>query len=72
MPVPFFLNLITDGFESTPHSRTIFRTIVAIAVLYIIKRYFQGAANLSERNMHGKVIIVTVRLLPSMLLLVRC
>jgi hypothetical protein len=37
------------------------RIIPIIGVIYGLKRYFGGASNRSERVMHSKVVMITVR-----------
>lgn len=49
-----------DGISSVPYLWTLIKTAPWLALLYVAKIFFSGASNLSERNMHGKVVLVTV------------
>lgn len=53
-----------EGLHTVPGSATLVYAVKWylpwLVLLYILKRYFQGASNLSERNMHGKVVMITV------------
>lgn len=60
MPVPLVQKILKDGPGSVPHFYAGVQILAVVAVLVLAKRYFQGAVTLSERKMHGKVIIVTV------------
>lgn len=59
MPVPLISQVFAEGFDSIPYLRPILKAVPWLALLYVLKRYFGGAANTSERNMHGKVVLVT-------------
>lgn len=48
-----------DGLDSVPYLTRLLKLAPWLLLLWLVKTYFQGARNLSERNMHGKVIIVT-------------
>lgn len=60
MPIPILGHALFKGVSETALLPTILKFFAAFAISWVIKRFFQGAANLSERNMHGKVVIVTV------------
>ncbi|KJX97841.1 short chain dehydrogenase/reductase family Oxidoreductase like protein [Zymoseptoria brevis] len=59
MPVYIALQAIFEGIGSIPYIWPILKTVPWIALLWVLKTFFSGATNLSERNMHGKVILVT-------------
>ncbi|KAF2219256.1 hypothetical protein BDZ85DRAFT_46407 [Elsinoe ampelina] len=59
MPVPVIRQLLTEGVGSVPLAPLLFKVGIAIGIIYLLKAYFQGASNGSERNMHGKVVLVT-------------
>ncbi|GAM88614.1 hypothetical protein ANO11243_066480 [Dothideomycetidae sp. 11243] len=59
MPVPLVSQVFRDGIESVPFLATALKVIAVLTFLYFAKSYFQGSSNRSERNMHGKVILVT-------------
>ncbi|KAK3117579.1 hypothetical protein LTR53_000904 [Teratosphaeriaceae sp. CCFEE 6253] len=59
MPVYIATQAFLDGVDSVPFVWPILKTILWLALLYIVKLFFSGASNTSERNMHGKVVMVT-------------
>jgi small-conductance mechanosensitive channel len=61
MPVNIIAHAFEQGLDSIPLVWTILKVAPFIAVLYLLKWYFNGAVNTSERNMHSKVVMVTVR-----------
>ncbi|KXT13304.1 hypothetical protein AC579_7237 [Pseudocercospora musae] len=48
-----------DGIDSVPYLWSLLKTLPWLFVFWLVKTYFQGAKTLAERNMHGKVVIVT-------------
>lgn len=60
MPVPILNQMFTDGVDSIPFVWPVLKTLPAFAALYLVKTFCQGASNTSERNLHGKVVVVTV------------
>jgi len=60
MPVNILAHVFEQGIDSIPYVWTILKVAPFIAVLYLLKWYSNGAVNTSERNMHSKVVIVTV------------
>lgn len=52
------------GFDSVPFLWPAIKALPWLGALYLLKVYFSGASNTSERNMHGKVVMVTVRQKP--------
>jgi NAD(P)-dependent dehydrogenase (short-subunit alcohol dehydrogenase family) len=59
MPVPIISQVFAEGFDSVPFLPSILKTIPWLALAYVLKWYLSGASNSSERNMHGKVVLVT-------------
>ncbi|THY98086.1 NAD(P)-binding protein [Aureobasidium pullulans] len=59
MPVPLIQKAILDGLETVPNSAVLLKLLPVLLVLYLIRRWFQGAPNTSERTMHGKVVMIT-------------
>jgi NAD(P)-dependent dehydrogenase (short-subunit alcohol dehydrogenase family) len=59
MPVPLIQKAILDGLDTVPNSAVLFKILAVGVVLYLIRRWFQGATNTSERTMHGKVVMIT-------------
>ena len=60
MPVNILAQALDQGIDSIPYGWTILKAAVVIAMVYALKWYFNGASNGSERNMHSKVVMVTV------------
>lgn len=61
MVVPLLAEGLHRGFTSIPHLSILVKFVAALAVTYFLKIYFGGARCTSERMMHGKVVMVTVR-----------
>jgi hypothetical protein len=62
MPVNIIATAFSDGLSAIPLGWTAVKVIPILAVLYVLKWFFNGAVNGSERNMHSKVVMVTVSL----------
>lgn len=62
MPIPIIVKGISDGLDSIPWIWSVFRYAPWILLVAALKYYFGGARNTSERLMHSKVVMVTVRL----------
>lgn len=60
MPIGILHQGFTEGLDSIPYGWPIVKVASVIGVLYLLKWFFNGAVNTSERNMHSKVIMVTV------------
>lgn len=60
MPISFAKKALLDGFDTVPFSTLLIKLVPVALVLYVLKYYFSGSVNGSERNMHGKVVIITV------------
>lgn len=63
MPIHILAQGWSDGISSIPLGWTVVKVVPCLAVLYLLKWYFNGATNVSERNMHSKVIMMTVSLI---------
>lgn len=60
MPIPFLMYVAFDGWpQFLPAPWKIFSTTAAMGSLALLKRYCNGAMNPSDRNMHGRVVILT-------------
>ncbi|KAF2472002.1 NAD(P)-binding protein [Lindgomyces ingoldianus] len=59
MPLPILAQALFEGISSIPAGWTIVKVVPSLLLLYILKRFFNGTANTSERNMHSKVVIIT-------------
>lgn len=60
MPVNILAQAFNEGLSSIPLGWTVVKLAPVFAVLYLLKWFFNGAVNKSERNMHSKVVMVTV------------
>lgn len=60
MPIPLLADVLFKGINSIPYAVTILTTIPWLIALVLLKLYFGGASNTSERLMHSKVIMITV------------
>jgi small-conductance mechanosensitive channel len=65
MPIPLIAQGIQEGIGSIPYAWTVIKTAPWLLLLAALKYYFGGARNTSERLMHSKVVMVTVRILNS-------
>ncbi|KAI9886253.1 MAG: hypothetical protein M1823_001924 [Watsoniomyces obsoletus] len=59
MPIPLIAEGLTHGLSAIPYSYTVLKIAPWVLLVYLLKRYFGGANNTSERMMHSKVIMVT-------------
>lgn len=57
----YVLGYVFDkGVSSVPYLWPIIKVLPWLFLLWLLKNYFSGASNKSERKMNGKVILVTV------------
>jgi hypothetical protein len=61
MPLHIAAQGLFSGISSIPYAWTVLKIAPWLVLLYVLKRYFNGATNTSERTMHSKVIMMTVR-----------
>ena len=61
MPIPFAASVIANGLPFGLTYWTIIKVSTALLVLAVVKWYNNGASNTAERQMHSKVIMITVR-----------
>ncbi|KAH8889814.1 NAD(P)-binding protein [Thozetella sp. PMI_491] len=60
MPLPFIAHVVSNGWpESLPDPWLLVKCATALGALVLTKRYTMGASNTSERNMHGRVAMIT-------------
>ncbi|KAH9887168.1 short chain dehydrogenase/ reductase [Xylariomycetidae sp. FL2044] len=64
MPIPFIFHVSTNGLpEWVPDWArdpwTVFQVAAVIGSLYLVKLYSSGATNQADRNMHGRVVMIT-------------
>lgn len=61
MPLHIAAQGLFSGVSSIPYAWAVLKIAPWLVLLYVLKRYFNGATNTSERTMHSKVIVMTVR-----------
>lgn len=60
MPIPFLMHVFYEGWpEYLPSPWKILSATTAVGSLALLKRYCNGAMNPADRNMHGRVIMMT-------------
>ena len=61
MPIPFIQYVLDEGPPPwlVNNARTLIYTFSSILIISLLKYYSSGRSNLSERNLHGRVFIVT-------------
>ncbi|KAK3203764.1 hypothetical protein GRF29_106g544610 [Pseudopithomyces chartarum] len=59
MPVHILGQLWENGISSVPYGWTLLKILPVAALICLLKFYFNGATNTSERNMHSKVVMMT-------------
>lgn len=60
MPLNIIAQGFSEGLSSIPYAWTVLKVAPCLAILYLLKWYFNGVINTSERNMHSKVVMITV------------
>lgn len=71
MPIPLLADIAFKGVSSVPFALPVLKTLPWLVAVWLLKLYFGGANNKSERLMHSKVILVTVwrlRIFPRLVL----
>jgi hypothetical protein len=61
MPIPFFVESVYNGLPNVQSLFSVLKALLWLVLIYFLKIYFGGAKNTSERLMHSKVVMVTVR-----------
>ncbi|KAG0653058.1 putative oxidoreductase [Hyphodiscus hymeniophilus] len=59
MPIHIAAEAFYNGFPNLPSWWTMLQVATVFAVVALLKWYSTGASNSSERNMHGKVVMIT-------------
>ena len=62
MPLPFLAEVIFNGMPFGISGYTVAKVVVLIALIAAVKWYNYGAINTAERQMHSKVVMITVSL----------
>ena len=63
MPIPFIGYLYREGLSSIPYLLPLLKLTPWLGLIALLKFYFSGSKNTSERVMHSKVIMITVPIL---------
>ena len=61
MPIPFLGYVLQEGVHAVPFLIPILKAVPWILLVAALKLFFSARTNKSERVMHSKVIMVTVR-----------
>lgn len=59
MPIHIAAQGLFEGISTIPYGWTILKIAPWLVIIYLLKRYFNGATNTSERVMHSKVVMMT-------------
>lgn len=62
MPLDIVRKVFAEGLDSVPFVTPALKAVPWLGGVVLLKRYFGGARNASERDMHGKVVLITVSL----------
>lgn len=68
MPIDIVRKVFAEGLDSVPFVTPVLKAVPWLGGVVLLKRYFGGARNPSERDMHGKVVLITVSLVYLLLL----
>ena len=60
MPIPLFADVVFKGVDAVPFAIPILKALPWVVLTWVMKWYFGGASNTSERLMHSKVVMITV------------
>ena len=59
MPIHFLAEAVYKGIPWLPNGWDTLKIILATALVGLIKWYSMGATNTAERQMHGKIVMIT-------------
>lgn len=59
MPIPILGDIISKGLYNVPYAVPTLKTVACLLAIYLLKLYFGGASNTSERLMRSKVVMIT-------------
>jgi NAD(P)-dependent dehydrogenase (short-subunit alcohol dehydrogenase family) len=62
MPLPFLAEVAFKGLPYGIDGWKVFQVLAVLGLLVLVKWYTRGAVNTSERQMHSKVVMITVSL----------
>ncbi|KAF2761783.1 NAD(P)-binding protein [Pseudovirgaria hyperparasitica] len=57
--IPIIAEIFNRGISGVPSLFNVLKYVSWLVVIFVMKWYFGGAVNKSERNMHGKVVMIT-------------
>lgn len=60
MPIHMLASAIFEGASLLPFVVPLLKTLLLLFSVWLLKLYFGGGSNTSERLMHSKVIMITV------------
>ena len=68
MPLPILAEAFFKGLPIVSIVFSILKIVPWLVIIYLLKTYFSGARNTSERLMHSKIIMITVYTIREMIL----
>ena len=60
MPIHLLASAVFGGVSFSPFVIPTFKVLSLLCFIWLLKRYFGGSSNMSERLMHSKVVMITV------------
>ena len=60
MPIHILASAVFEGVTVLPFVIPLLKILIVLLSIWLLKVYFGGASNTSERLMHSKVIMITV------------
>lgn len=60
MPIHILASVVFEGASLLPYVIPVLKAIAPLFSVWLLKTYFGGGRNTSERLMHSKVIMITV------------
>ncbi len=60
MPLPILAEALFKGWRTIPYIHIILKVSAWLILLYLLRIWFGGARNKSERLMHSKIVMITV------------
>ena len=60
MPIHILASAVFEGVTLLPFVISLLKILPVLLSIWLLKVYFGGASNTSERLMHSKVIMITV------------
>lgn len=60
MPIPLLAEGLFKGWRAVPYLGHVLKVSSWLILIVLLKRWFGGARNKSERLMHSRVVMITV------------